>query len=219
MTQLDRDYNVLKCAQTHHWTKSIWLGTTVHKQPVLDLNGGRHGLGEFSSWDRAHDQRTCRRVVGRPRRVGTSSVCRVIRFIVDVPCTRISCGLLLSRVARCAASRSARSEEKSSPFFTLAPLWRASRPRQGASFLAPRKVSSLSVVAAGCRLGTLVLLVTGCYVLFPVQSASITHGENPIDPTFAQQLQSHSRMHTREQLFNGVTQIVVITRYTGVVYT
>ena len=117
-----RAHNVLKCAQTHHWTKSIWLGATVHKQPLLDLNEGVTVLGEFSSWDRAHAQRTCRRVVGRPRRVGTSSFCRVIRSIVDVPCTRISCGPLLSRAARCAASRSTRSEEKPSPLFTLAPI-------------------------------------------------------------------------------------------------
>uniref|UniRef100_M4C1P9 Uncharacterized protein n=1 Tax=Hyaloperonospora arabidopsidis (strain Emoy2) TaxID=559515 RepID=M4C1P9_HYAAE len=111
-------------------------------------------LGEFSSWDRAHAQRTCRRVVGRPRRVGTSSFCRVIRSIVDVPCTRISCGPLLSRAARCAASRSARSEEKPSPLFTLAPLWGTSRPRKGGQFPGSRGVSSLFVVAAGCRLGS-----------------------------------------------------------------
>ena len=122
-------------AQTHHWTKSIWLGATVHKQPVLDLNGGRHGLGGvLFSWDRAHAQRMCRRVVGRPRRVGTSSFRRVIRSIVDVPCTRISCGPLLSRAARCAASRSTRSEEKPSPLFALAPLWGTSRPRKGGQF-------------------------------------------------------------------------------------
>ena len=40
-----RAHNVLKCAQTHHWTESIWLGATVHKQLVLDLNGDCHGLG------------------------------------------------------------------------------------------------------------------------------------------------------------------------------
>ena len=114
-----RAHNVLKCAQTHHWTKSIWLGATVHKQPLLDLDGGRHGLGGVLFVGPAHAQRTCRRVVGRPRRVRTSSFCRVIRSIVDVPCTRISCGPLLSRAARCAASCSARSEEKPFPLYTL----------------------------------------------------------------------------------------------------
>uniref|UniRef100_M4BR22 Uncharacterized protein n=1 Tax=Hyaloperonospora arabidopsidis (strain Emoy2) TaxID=559515 RepID=M4BR22_HYAAE len=112
-----RAHNVLKCAQTHHWTRvsgsvllyinnRYWISTEVVTV-----------LGEFSSWDRAHAQRTCRRVVGRPRRVGTSSFCRVIRSIVDVPCARISCGPLLSRAACCAASCSARSEEKPSPFY------------------------------------------------------------------------------------------------------
>uniref|UniRef100_M4BDG6 Uncharacterized protein n=1 Tax=Hyaloperonospora arabidopsidis (strain Emoy2) TaxID=559515 RepID=M4BDG6_HYAAE len=128
-------------------------GRRVSGSVLLYINNRYWILGEFSSWDRAHAQQTCWRVIGRPRIVGTSSFCRVIRSIVDVPCTRISYGPLLSRAARCAASRSARSAEKPSPLFTLTHYGGLPAQGKGASFLAPRRVSPLSVVAAGCRLG------------------------------------------------------------------
>uniref|UniRef100_M4B6E4 Uncharacterized protein n=1 Tax=Hyaloperonospora arabidopsidis (strain Emoy2) TaxID=559515 RepID=M4B6E4_HYAAE len=70
------DFLLFRTARTHNINNRYWISTVVTV------------LGKFSSWDRAHAQRTCRRVAARPRRVGTSSFCRVIRSIIDVPCTR-----------------------------------------------------------------------------------------------------------------------------------
>uniref|UniRef100_M4BE10 Uncharacterized protein n=1 Tax=Hyaloperonospora arabidopsidis (strain Emoy2) TaxID=559515 RepID=M4BE10_HYAAE len=44
-----RAHNVLKCAQTHHWTKSIWLGATVHNNQYWISTGIVTVVREFSS--------------------------------------------------------------------------------------------------------------------------------------------------------------------------
>ena len=42
-------FNVLRFALTHLGMKSVWSGATVHKQPVLDLNGVITVVRELSS--------------------------------------------------------------------------------------------------------------------------------------------------------------------------
>ena len=111
----------------------LGLVRTLHKRPVLDLNRVITFLGEFTSWEwvsRTANESARVEALGEEQELtghGDDDRCRHL-----VP--RDTGGLLPFQVTRCAASRSARSEEKPSPLFTLAPLWGTSRPRKGGQF-------------------------------------------------------------------------------------
>ena len=112
---------------------------TLHKRPVLDLNRVITFLGEFTSWEwvsRTANESARVEALGEEQELtghGDDDRCRHL-----VP--RDTGGLLPFQITRCAASRSARSEEKPS-FFSPWPHY-GGLPAQGkrASFLAPRRV-------------------------------------------------------------------------------
>ena len=111
----------------------LGLVRTLHKRSVLDLNRVITFLKEFTSWEWvSHTANESARVeaLGEEQELtghGDDDCCRHLA-------PRDTGGLLPFQVTRCAASRSARSEERPSPLFTLAPLWGTSRPRKGGQF-------------------------------------------------------------------------------------